>query len=165
MTLPCSRCCSVLIIWRALHPNLDHQRSLGQGRHGSRLSDIGVHEASAASSMCFDGKQLILYLLGLTQTWTWLESRWVQWQDMGPPPCLGTALAGDIKRQRSILFGASSFWASATSSAIARDLGVATLSKRSGWATRLARPAARKIRQRPVRYRLWADRYSEFVKT
>src|SRR6266480_2062572 len=85
MTLPCSRCCSVLIIWRALHPNLDHQRSLGQGRHGSRLSDIGVHEASAASSMCFDGKQLILYLLGLTQTWTWLESRWVQWQDMGPP--------------------------------------------------------------------------------
>jgi hypothetical protein len=69
----------------------------------------------------------------------------------GSPPCLGTALAGDIKRQRSILFGASSFWASATSSAIARDLGVATLSKRSGWATRLARPAARKIRQRPVR--------------
>jgi hypothetical protein len=75
------------------------------GSSWKQISDIGPHVVSAGANMCFDGKELVLYLPGMVQTWTWHETGWVQRQDMGPSARLGSAMVGDLKRQRCVLFG------------------------------------------------------------
>ena len=81
-----------MLISRYLPPALEV--SLPQAAAAQPVAAGELHIAiSRAGALAVDGVPadwpalpgLMLYLLGLTQTWTWLESRWVQWQDMGPP--------------------------------------------------------------------------------
>jgi len=78
------------------------------GQVWQQVSHLGVNINSAGANLACDGRESILYASGPQQTWSWLSGRWVQRQDMGPSPRVGTSLVGDTKRQRCVLFGGQS---------------------------------------------------------
>ena len=78
------------------------------GKAWQQISHLGVHINAAGANIAFDGKETILYLPGYVQTWSWLDSRWVQRQDMGPPSALGKSMVGDTKRNQCVVFGKES---------------------------------------------------------
>jgi len=78
------------------------------GNAWQQISHLGVHINSAGAQMAFDGKETILYLPGMAQTWSWSNLRWIERQDMGPTRGLGKSMVGDTKRNQCVVFGKES---------------------------------------------------------
>src|SRR5262249_54863441 len=75
------------------------------GEAWQQVAHLGERIHIAGAAMCFDGKEVILYRPGAVETWSWLDDRWVQRQDMGPSPSLGRSMVGDTKRNQCVVFG------------------------------------------------------------
>jgi hypothetical protein len=75
------------------------------GSAWKQVADMGVEIELDTQSMCFDGKEVIIYGPESTQTWSWTGTAWVQRQDIGPVLISGFSVAGDTRRQQCVLTG------------------------------------------------------------